>query len=134
LAGIKTAHKELDFNVETLRDKIKGLLSYQVGKVVDANDERIQLVTPFIRPNGESIDVFLVKKDGGFILSDFADTWEYRRNLTGGGDPQFDTQLLERLGVKRENGQLVLEVNTLFDLPQSIILLATACMYSSVGT
>jgi len=120
--------------VETLRDKIKGLLSYQVGKVVDANDERIQLVTPFIRPNGESIDVFLVKKDGGFILSDFADTWEYRRNLTGGGDPQFDTQLLERLGVKRENGQLVLEVNTLFDLPQSIILLATACMYSSVGT
>ena len=117
--------------MEALRDKV---ISVLIGKVTDANEDRIQIVTPFIRPNGEYIDVFLVKKGEEFLLSDFADTWDYRRNLTGGGDPQFDMQLLERLGVKRENGQLTVEVNSLFDLPQSIILLATACMYCSVGT
>lgn len=94
-------------------------------------DNEVRVHTPLLFPDGGLVDVFVIERDGQFIISDYGDALSWLRMQSATGTLTPNQQLLiddvrQTLGIERYHGQLELRGVRLEELAEAVNRLAQA--------
>ncbi len=112
----------------TLRNGMPGLFECS-----PAPNGSVRVRTPMTLPDGDLIDVFMIERDRGYVVTDFGDTLGWlrmqspRSNLTQKQQAMVDDICLT-LGIEQRKGQLVLHCADARSVPEAVLLLAQGAM------
>lgn len=113
---------------EALSGELPSLFEYRRGLHDD-----VQVITPLIYPDGGLVDVFVVKRGGQYVVTDYGDAhgWLRMQSWTGELAPHQE-ELIARacrgLGVDLDHGRLSLCCEDAAELAQTILLVAQAVL------
>ena len=113
---------------EALSGELPSLFEYRRGLHDD-----VQVITPLIYPDGGLVDVFVVKRGGQYVVTDYGDAHGWLRMQSWGGElaPRQE-ELIARacrgLGVDLDHGRLSLCCEDAAELAQTILLVAQAVL------
>ena len=98
-----------------------------------APQEGVRVRTPLLYPDGDVVDVFVLERDGDYIVTDYGDAlgWLSTQSVSARRSPR--QQLLvddicQTLGIGLNNGQLTLQARSDIALGEAVIRLAQAAV------
>ncbi len=91
----------------------------------------VQVVTPLLYPDGGFVDVFVVERDGCYVVTDYGDaqSWLWMQSFSGTLTPTQQKLIADAcrsLGVELDRGQMVLRCTDTSNLAEMILRLAQA--------
>ncbi len=99
-----------------------------------AEPERIRIRTPFLYPDGDVIDLYVVVKDGGtFSITDYGETIRWLKGQTLARkktvkQKQLMQDICMTLGIELFRGMLVVRVGAVADLSDAMLRLSQCCV------
>lgn len=96
-----------------------------------APQEGVRVQTPLMYPDGGIVDVFVLKRDNGYIVTDFGDAlgWLRMQSVNAQLSPQQNLMIKEIcqiLGIDWHSGQLVLRSGVDDTLEKAVLCVAQA--------
>ena len=96
-----------------------------------AAHEGVRVRTPLMYPDGGIVDVFVLERDGGYVVTDFGDALGWLRAQSASARRSPRQQLLiddvcQTLGIEMERGQLVLRSGESDSVSETVVRLAQA--------
>ena len=96
-----------------------------------APQEGVRVRTPLMYPDGGIVDVFVLKRDNGYIVTDFGDALGWLRMQSVNAQPSLQQNLMIKeichtLGIELHNGQLVLRSSVDDTLEETVLRVAQA--------
>ena len=98
-----------------------------------AAQEGVRVRTPLMYPDGGIVDVFVLERNGGYVITDFGDAlgWLHTQSVSARRSPR--QQLLiddvcQTLGVELNRGQLVLRPGTSDTVAEMVVRLGQAAV------
>ena len=87
--------------------------------------EGVKIRTPFVLPDGDIVDVFVVERSGGYVVTDFGDAlgWLRTQSIRGKLTPRQRDLLKDicmTLGIELERGQLLLRVGEINEIGEAV--------------
>lgn len=104
-----------------------------------APQEGVRVRTPLVYPDGDIVDVFVLERGNGYIVTDFGDTlgWLRVQSVNAQLSPQQNLMIKEichTLGIEFHSGQLVLRAGVDDTLEKAVLRIAQAVVrVSDVG-
>lgn len=96
-----------------------------------APQEGVRVRTPLMYPDGGIVDVFVLKRDNGYIVTDFGDALGWLRMQSVNVQPSLQQNLMikeicQSLGIEFHSGQLVLRSGIDNTLEKTVLRVAQA--------
>ena len=96
-----------------------------------ASQEGVRVRTPLTYPDGGIVDVFVLDRDNGYIVTDFGDAlgWLHMQSVNTQPSPQQNLMIKEicqPLGIELHSGQLVLRSGVDDTLEKAVLRVAQA--------
>ena len=96
-----------------------------------APQEGVRVRTPLMYPDGGIVDVFVLKRDNGYIVTDFGDALGWLRMQSVNAQPSLQQNLMikdicQTLDIELHSGQLVLRSGVADALEKAVLRVAQA--------
>ncbi len=96
-----------------------------------APQEGVRVRTPLTYPDGDIVDVFVLKRGNGYIVTDFGDALGWLRMQSVNAQPSLQRNLMikdicQTLGIELHSGQLVLRSGVDDTLEETVLRVAQA--------